>query len=281
MQVKAQEPDSLETLEDSPATEKVTSHFKSTRVINTHSVEMLKKGNLDFRILHRFGRVNGGIKQFFGLDEASMRMSFDYGLSDNVMIGIGRSTFRKELDAFIKTPIVRQATGTKSFPFTLVAAGGMMVWTEESFSANKPSFSDRSSFYGQLLMSRKFNNKFSLQLNSILLHQNFVVTAVEKNTIISAGIGARYKVSNRVALMADYNYVPDGLATGNTQPLSLGVDIETGGHVFQLHFSNAVGMNERAFLTQTTDEFFKGDIRFGFNLSRIFQTGRKRRAAQD
>lgn len=273
MPMAAQDTESLlKGVEDSvPAREKVTGAFKSTRVINAHSLEMLGKGNLDFRILHRFGRVNQGVKQLFGLDAASMRMSFDYGITDNVMVGIGRSTLRKEFDAFIKTRILQQSTGSKSIPFTLLLAAGSTVWTEESFAAVKPDFADRSSYYVQLIAGRKFSSKFSFQISPVFLHRNQVESPGEDENIFAMGGGARYKVSKRIAITADYHHPFGGLPSDNTDPLSVGVDIETGGHVFQLHFSNTSGMNERAYLTQTNEEFFNGDIRFGFNLSRIFK----------
>lgn len=270
--IMAQDEESLlKGLEDSvPAGEKVSMAFKSTRVINAHSIEMLPKGTLDFRILHRFGRINQGIKQFFGLDAASMRMSFDYGITTNLTAGIGRSTFRKELDAFLKYRFLQQTKGGKNIPLSLVIVAGSTVWTEESFAAVKPDFSDRSAYYVQLLAGRKFSDRFSLQVSPILVHRNMVEVAGEKKDILALGGGARYKLSKRIALTADYHHPVSGLSAENTDPLSVGVDIETGGHVFQLHFSNVVGMNERAYITQTTEDFFKGDIRFGFNLSRIF-----------
>ena len=118
----------LKGLEDSlPARQKVNYAFKSTRVINAHSIEMLAKGNLDFRILHRFGRVNAGVNQWFGLDAASMRMSFDYGVTNDLMVGIGRSTFRKEIDGFIKARFLQQTTGPGSMPFSLVVAAGTTI----------------------------------------------------------------------------------------------------------------------------------------------------------
>ena len=272
----AQEGSLLKGLEDSTATEKVEGTFKSTRVINSQSVQMLGKKSMDFRILHRFGRVNQGIDQFFGLDQAAMRLGFDYGITNDVMIGVGRSTFRKEIDGFVKTRLLQQAVGAQPIPVTVVVIGGAMTWTEKSFDPVKPSFSDRSSLYGQLLVARKFNSKVSLQLSFILLHMNFVSSADLQNTVPAFGIGGRYKFSKRMAAVLDFHHVTKGLPSNVTDPLSVGIDIETGGHVFQLHFSNAVGMNERAFLAQTTDKFFKGDIRFGFNLSRIFQIGHRK-----
>jgi hypothetical protein len=262
-------------LEDStPVTQKVTGAFKSTRVINAHSIEMLAKGNLDFRILHRFGFVSDGIKQFFGLDQASMRMSFDYGITNNFTIGIGRSTFRKEIDMFAKTRIVQQTRGAKEFPFSLVVAAGYAVHTEESFTAVKPDIADRSSYYLQSIIGRKFNSKFSMQLSPIFVHTNFPVVLTDDQNIFAIGGGLRYKVSKRMAVTLDYHKPFGKLDDSFTAPLSIGVDIETGGHVFQLHFSNTTGMNERAYVTQTTGDFFKGDIRFGFNLSRMFKIGK-------
>lgn len=275
---KAQDESMLKSIEDSlPTTEKVTGAFKSTRVINAHSTEMLAKGNLDFRILHRFGFVSAGVKQLFGLDAASMRLSFDYGITNNIMIGIGRSTFRKEIDAFIKGRILQQTKGAKIMPISLLVAAGYAVNTEESFAVvNKPkNIVDRSAYYVQTIIGRKFSSKFSLQLSPIFVHTNFPVNATDDQNIFAMGGGARYKVSKRIALTLDYHHPFGNLDSSYTAPLSLGVDIETGGHVFQLHFSNATGMNERAYITQTTGDFFKGDIRLGFNLSRIFKVGRR------
>jgi hypothetical protein len=264
----------LKGMEDSvPVREKVSAAFKSTRVINAHSVEMLAKGNLDFRILHRFGVVSDGVSQWFGLDNATMRMSFDYGLTNDLMIGIGRSTFRKEIDYFVKGRIFQQSRGPGAIPFSLLIAVGSTIWTESS-DPDKTTVTDRTAHYVQVIAGRKFSNAFSLQLSPILVHRNLTEITDKDNNIFAIGGGARYKISKRVAFTIDYHHHLNGLTSANTDPLSAGVDIETGGHVFQLHFSNAVGMNERAYITQTTGKFFNGDIRFGFNLSRIFKVGR-------
>lgn len=270
----------LKGIEDSlPVRQKVTAAFKSTRVINAHSTEMLAKGNLDFRILHRFSRVNTGVSQWFGLDGASMRMSFDYGVTNDLMVGIGRSTFRKEIDGFIKVRFLQQTTGPNPTPFSVALAAGSTIWTGPSATTVKPSTSDRTSYYLQLLIGRKFSEKFSLQLSPMFLRRNMVDRPLEEFSLFALGGGVRYKVSKRMAVTADYHHALSGIPAANTDPLSVGIDIETGGHVFQLHFTNAVGMNERAYITETTDRFFRGDIRFGFNLSRIFSVGGKRKRA--
>jgi len=265
-----------EIKEDKPANEKVDAAFKSTRVINAQSIEMLHKGNLDLRILHRFGRINEGINQFYGLDIANFRLGFDYGLTDNITVGIGRSTFLKEVDGFIKVRLVQQSTGYHASPLSIVIIGGNTVWTGQSFAIPKPSFQDRSAYYFQFLAGRKFSNTFSFQFSPIIVYRNQPDVITENNTIIALGGGLRYKVSNRMAITADYHHPLGGLSPGKTDPLSVGIDIETGGHVFQLHFTNATGMNERAYITQTSESFFNGDIHFGFNLSRIFSVGNKK-----
>lgn len=256
--------------------EYVTSAFKSSRVINGHSMEMLGAGNLDLRILHRFGPVNQGIDQLFGLDQASMRIGFDYGLSNNLTIGIGRTTYKKELDGFLKFRPVRQAKGSGS-PVTIVLVAGMSIQTIKNADVTKTvSFNSRVGYYYQGIIGRKFSEKFTLQLSPTLVHRNEVVTT-DMNDVFALGVGTRYKISHRVAFVVDYFYVANGLPhSAGTNPLSVGVDIETGGHVFQLHFSNTSGMNERAFITETVNKWGKGEIQFGFNLSRIFNIKKRK-----
>ncbi len=267
----------INSLEDKSIAEKVTGTFKSTRVINAHSTEMLHKGELDFRIMHRFGPVSNGVKDLFGLDYASMRMSFDYGISDNLTLGIGRSTFQKDVDAFIKTRILQQTKGEREMPISLLAVGGYIVTTAQSFALVKPTLVERSSYYVQMIVGRKFTPKFSMQFSPLFVRNNTTLNFTDDQNIFGLGGGARYKVSKRIALMVDYHYAIGELGPTIKNPLAVGVDIETGGHVFQLHFTNATGMNEKGYLTQTTGDFFKGDIRFGFNLSRIFNVGNKKK----
>jgi Membrane bound beta barrel domain (DUF5777) len=267
----AQDEDLLKLVgEDKPKKEYVENAFKSSRVINGHSMEMIAKGNLDFRILHRFGVINNGAKNFFGLDEASMRMGFDYGLGTNLTIGIGRSTLDKEFDGFIKWRVLRQAKGEKSFPFSVVLVSGVTIWTLPwTDPARDNKFSSRVGYYHEVIIGRKFSEVFSLQLSPTMVHRNLVPLASDENDVFALGIGGRIKLSRRVAFVADYHHILSGLNEDiYHSPLSVGVDIETGGHVFQLHFSNAQGMNEKAFITNTTDKW--GDVRFGFNLSRMF-----------
>jgi hypothetical protein len=263
---------------EKPQKEYVQSTFKSSRVIMSHSIEMLRPGVLDFRILHRFGNVNKGAYEFFGLDQATIRLGLDYALTENLTIGVGRSSHKKEVDGFIKYRPIRQATGPQAVPFSLVVVGGSTLNTLKfSNPARKNYFSSRLGYYGQVLIGRKFSEAFSLQFMPTVVHQNLVTTSQDDNDMYAAGIGGRIKLNKRISLNADYYYVinqNEGLSLHN--PLSIGFDIETGGHVFQLHFTNAIGMNERVFLTETTNNWGKGDLQFGFNISRAFQLKKKK-----
>jgi len=279
-QIMAQETDLLKLVgEDKPKKEYVKYAFKSPRVINGHSMEFLAPGTLDFRILHRFGLVSQGFDNLFGLDQASMRMGFDFGLRRNLMFGFGRSTFKKELDGYVKYAPLQQSTGEGSFPVTIAIVGGMTMntlpWADPTI---KNYFSSRLAYYFQTIIGRKISEGFTLQLAPTLVHNNLVALQTQPNDIYAVGFGGRAKVSNRMALTWDYFYVVNGIEKGiNYHPLSVGVDIETGGHVFQLHVSNAAGMNERAFITETTNSWSKGELRFGFNLSRVFQIAKNKR----
>ena len=269
------EPSMLDELGEEPTTDYLTNAFKSPRVINGHSVEMLAEGTLDFRILHRFGDVSEGYYQLFGLDQASMRMAFDYGLTPNLMLGIGRSTNKKELDGFVKYRILWQSTGKRNMPISLVWVSGITMNGLKDPVGNPEvpvKLSRRLAYYHSVIIGRKFNERFTLQLSPTVVHRNIVDNRLIPTELFALGVGGRYKVTQRLAIVWDYGYVFNRFpANTSRNPLSLGVDIETGGHVFQLHFSNAVGMNERAYLSDDNGKWTKGQIRFGFNLSRVFQ----------
>lgn len=264
---------------DKPAKEYITNAFKSTRVINGQSMEFLGKGVMDVRILHRFGAVSSGFSNLFGLDQANMRFGFDYGLTKNIMVGVGRSNVGKEWDGFIKyRPIWQSKGGGRSWPFSLVLVTGTTVTgTPFADPTKKNYFTSRLAFYNEIIIGRKFNEKFSLQLAPTFVHRNYMDLSSTPNDVYAVGIGGRYKISKRTAFVVDYHHVVKGLdKTVYKDPLSIGFDIETGGHVFQLHFSNATGMNEKAFITNTTNSWGKGEIRFGFNLSRVFTVSKSK-----
>jgi len=277
--VSAQDNDLLQLVNDNkPKKEYIDYSFKSTRVIMSQSMELLKPGTMDFRILHRFGNINGGGYELFGLDHATMRMGFDFGISRNFMLGIGRSTNKKEFDGFLKYRLIHQSTGSHSFPLSLVVVAGSTLQTLKwNDPTKKYYFSDRLGYYYQAIIGRKFTDGISLQVSPTILHQNLVPAISDPNDLYALGVGGRFKLSKRISFNFDYYYRFNPDKQGETlNPLSIGFDIETGGHVFQMHFSNAIGMNERIFLSETTNDWGNGDIQFGFNLSRTFQLKKRK-----
>jgi hypothetical protein len=246
--------------------------FKSTRVINMHSNENPAAGVLDFRISHRFGAVNTGADNLWGLDVASMRLGFEYGVTDKLMAGFGRSNVNKEIDGFLKYKILRQSTGKRNMPISLSVFTSMVVRaTQWENPDRKNYFTSRLFYCHQILVARKFNDRLSLQLAPTLVHRNIIADPSVKHDIFSMGAGGRFKLTKRSSFNAEYFYnLPNQLDAVYTNSLSLGFDIETGGHVFQLHFTNSKPMNEKGFITETTGQWEEGDIMFGFNVSRMF-----------
>jgi hypothetical protein len=267
---------SLLEQDEKPKKEFVKNGFKSSRVINSHSMEMVGKGTLDFRILHRFGPLSGGVKEFFGLDQAYMRIGLDYGILDRLTVGVGRSTYKKEIDGFIKYRPFWQAKGKGASPLSVIVIGGITVSTaKRADTERKNYFTSKLGYYTQLIVGRKFSERITVQLMGTMVHQNLVKYNADKNDVFAIGIGGRIKVSKRVALMLDYHYIiPGQIHSPYFSPLSVGVDIETGGHVFQIHVTNSRPMNERAFIMETTGNILKGEIQFGFNISRAFTVGK-------
>ena len=261
----------LETTE-TKTIEYTTATFKSTRLVVGQSIENIGEGVLDFKITHRFNSIDKGFNDLFGLDGATIRLGLDYGITKHLMVGIGRSTYDKEIDGYVKYKILRQ-TSDNTMPFTVSYCGNIMIQTIE---ANIPKgydykFSNRLSYSNQLLIAKKISKYLSLQLMPTHIHYNLVDKVSEKNDLIAIGMGGRMKLSNRISLNVEYYYIPDNLKfEGTHNALSLGFDIETGGHVFQLYFTNATAMTDRAFIGKTTGEWSKNGIRFGFNISRVF-----------
>jgi len=254
----------------------VTATFKATRIIDGNSIENLGSGVLDFRISHRFGDLNQGSTNFFGLDNATTRIGLDYGITSWLMIGLGHSTLNKENDGFAKIKLLKQRiNGT---PVSISYAGSISVQTTPapSLPAGETwEYTNRLYYTNQLLIARKFSNKFSLQIAPTIVHYNLVDSTKFSNNTIAIGIGGRIKVSHRIAITGEYYYrITNADLLVNGQPtynaLSVGIDIETGGHVFQLMFTNSQGLTDRTFIGQTTDSWGKGSLHFGFNISRVF-----------
>ena len=267
---KAQEID-LFKIKDEKTKDITTATFKASRVVNGQSIENVGNGVLDLKILHRFGNISTGAYELFGLDQASMRMGLDYGVNKRLMVGIGRSTFEKQYDAFFKYKLIQQQTGLKEIPVS-VSMVSTIIYKSLKSNPNAEYItynSDRYSYAHQLLIARKFNDYFSLQLSPTLIHYNIVASSTMPNDFTSLGISFRQRISKRVNFTTEYFYRIDKL-DGYYDPLTLGVDIETGGHVFQLHVTNSTGMTERTFINETTGSWGNGALRFGFNLTRAF-----------
>ncbi len=276
--VFSQDLDSLMAKEAKPVTIYTSATFKSTRIGNGHSIEQMKTNQLEFRISHRFGDLNSGGYNLYGLDYGTIHLSLEYGVTDWLEFGLGRSTYEKTIDGFAKIKLLRQSSGEKNRPFQLsyLFSDEYISSTADPLMTNTYS---RMSYVQQILLARKFNEKFSLQLTPTYIHRNLVPTEVEKNDLFAMGIGGRYKLSNRIALNAEYYYVyranASALPVTYYNPLTVGIDIETGGHVFQILLSNAQAMREGGFIGKTTSSWGSGGICLGFNISRVFTFNKK------
>lgn len=270
-------------IQDIPSKDKMsgyftTATFKSTRIINGHSIENIGRGVLDFRIAHRFGKLTEGIKNLYGLDNAITKFGFDYGITDWLMVGVGRNSYEKEYDGFVKVKLLKQ-TVNGHVPVSISYLGNMSVRTMDvvNIPGYKYYLSNRIFYVNQLFIARKFSPGISLQLTPSYVHYNLVANEREPNDVFAIGIGGRVKVSKRVALTGEYFYtIPGYKLSGYNNSVSVGADIETGSHVFQVFFTNSAAVAERVFIGQTKGDVFNGDFHFGFNMSRVFTVVRSK-----
>ncbi len=255
-------------------TEYTTATFKSTRIVSGHSIERMPKGQLDFRISHRFGQLNTGAYNLWGLDQANIHFSLELGLTDWVMVGLGRGTYEKTYDGFVKFSLLRQSKGERNMPVSVSYLSSVALNTLKWQGEGKLNFWDRLSYVHQLLIGRKLNEKISVEINPTFVHRNIVATELDPNDLWAAGFGARIKLSKRVSFNVEYYYVVPPLhdyrSLKTYNPLSVGFDIETGGHVFQLHLTNSLAMIEKGFIGETTGNWLDRGIHLGFNISRVF-----------
>ena len=279
-QLAQSQDDLLELLaeEEEPLTQYTIATFKGTRIVSGHTVETQAEGVMQMLIGHRFGRLNSGWRDLFGLDDATVRLGLDYGITDNLNIGIGRSSFTKIYDSHIKYRFLRQRYGAKPFPFTATAMASAMIRSDlRPFGNIDVPVSSRMYYTYQLMIARKFGDWLSLQVTPTLVHRNLVQTTSDKNTIFSLSLGSSIKLTRAMRFNAEYFMIlPSNQIQSEIQgekvrnAFSVGIDLETGGHVFQLHFTNARGMHEKFLASETTGRWLDGDIHFGFNVSRVF-----------
>tara|TARA_B100000575_G_scaffold39245_1_gene26842 strand:- start:828 stop:1739 length:912 start_codon:yes stop_codon:yes gene_type:complete len=251
--------------------------FKTTRLVSGHSIETNAEGVLQFLIGHRFGRLNSGWRDLYGIDNATIRLGFEYGITDNINIGVGRSSFEKTYDATFKWRLLRQKSGAKNFPFTATWVSSSYLNTMEWPNPERENyFSSRMNFHHALLLARKFGNAVSVQLMPTLVHRNIVQTKEDENTIYSMGVGSSIRLTGSLRANFEYYFIPEDQifsAIGGEKvrnSFSVGVDLETGGHVFQIFLTNSRGMAEKFLVGETTGNWLDGDIHFGFNVSRVF-----------
>lgn len=290
----------LDSAETKKTHEKVIATFKTSKIINAQSIETVKAKTMDFRVTHRFGNIGtesgGGGHTLYGFDNsADIRISFDFGITDNLTLGVGRSKMNELIDGLVKYRFLTQTTDNH-IPLSAAFYGDMSYNPQDpdQFYNGVIRTADfhqndihRFSYTAQLLLARKFGSRLSIQLVPTFQHRNFVLANInpdnsseETNDLISVGGGFRLKVTKRVSLIADYFYTFSQYRTNNSSnpfynPLAVGIEIETGGHVFHLNFTNASGIIENNYIPNTTDNWLKGGFKFGFNISRVFNLSRK------
>jgi hypothetical protein len=263
---------------ETPVREYTEATFKTTRVITSRSIETPGKGEMQFLVAHRFGRVNGGWREFFGLDQANIRLDFEYGVTDWLSVGWGRSNVFKQWDGFARAKFLRQSTGLKKMPITAEFLASVAMNSGNWTNTNRENYiSSRASYVFQLMVARKFSRKLSLQVMGTMVHKNLVTSNQDKNDQFMVGSGGRFLLTGSFGLTAEYHYlIPNRIVSAIDAPMtnhsfSLGFDLETGGHVFQIMATNNLGMTEHQYFTSaTTGKWTKGDIHIGFNINRVF-----------
>lgn len=275
------------TKDDEKKPDYTVATFKGTRLINGQSIEMPAQGEMVLIFAHRFGTMENGIYDLFGLDRATMRMGVEYTPIENLCVGVGRNTYLKTYDGFVKAKLLRQQKGLRNIPLSVGLLSGMAYISDRTFVPNEDVTGvNRLSFVNQLLIASKISSALSIQLTPTMVHKNLVRRENEQNTFFSMGIGSRVKLSRRVSLNLEYFGVLPGQEAPTARRLNvqntfaIGFDIETGGHVFQLHFTNAAAMYDGGYISETTNDFFAergAGMQFGFNFTRTFTFGKKRK----
>lgn len=267
---------------DTVATEAIVeSAFKSLKIINLESTKLASKGDFYFVVAHRFGFVKNGFDDFFGLDNANTQLKFLYGVTDWLTVQAARSGFQETYDLGAKYRLFAQTEN--GFPVTIVGFNSIAINSElKEKDYPKLKFENRLSYVTQVLISRKFSDRFSFEIAPTLFHENTLVNILDasnapilpnpqNNLQYALGFGGRYKLTNRWAINVDYAAHLNRASQSNFKnPLSIGFDLETGGHIFQMHFTNSNAMHETGYLGQTIGDWTKGEFAFGFNLVRVF-----------
>lgn len=259
--------------DEKPTIDYTSATFKTTKVVIGQSSENSPTGNLLFMITHHFGALNSGYENLFGLKQATVRLGLEYGATDWLGFGVGLNTLKNTWDGFAKVKALRQSTGARRMPITMTIFGSTSIYTTKWEDPTRTNyFTSRISYASQVIVARKFGDRLSLQIAPTYVHLNLVPSYNDHNNIFSLGAAGRFKVSERVSINAEYYYLfpKQIVSTPAYSSFSAGVDIETGGHVFQIFLTNSMGENMESIITQTTGTWFKGNIFLGFNISRVF-----------
>jgi hypothetical protein len=244
-----------------------TAAFKGLQVVTLQSTKMPAANEWYFVVSHRFGTVKNGIDEFFGLDAATTKIGGVYGITNWLSVSASRHTLLQVYEGSVKYRLARQ---NSAFPVDIVGYNTVDVNTFlEREAYPRIEFADRLTYISQLIISHKVNENLSLEVVPSYIHKNLYSPDIENNNQFTMGAGGRMKLSKRLSLNLEYGYNFD--KPGFYQnPLSVGLDIETGGHVFQLLFTNSQAMTESGYLTNAAGDWADGDFFFGFNLYRVF-----------
>lgn len=278
-QSTAQNMDSLmRNISSDQEPEVVAASFKSSRLILSQTTTMVKKYDLDFKVIHRFGDIggtDGGSKTLYGFDNSSdIYIGFEYGISDRFNISFGRSKYEQLLDLQLKYALLQQKVkGGSPLSVSALIKTGFTPYKVNTTVFD--SYGNRFSHFVQAIISRKFSPDLSLQVTPGFLFRNVVLGVGDEKTMFSTGIAGRYKFTKRFGVVADYYLINSDYRKNNTNtnfynPLGLGIEIETGGHVFTMNFANSKAIVENNFLPGSTSSWTKGQYRFGFTISRMF-----------
>lgn len=256
--------------QDSVVDKSINSSFEALKIINIESTKVAGKGDFYFLIAHRFGTIKNGIDDLFGLDAATIKFSFFYGISDKLQLGAARSEFHKTYDLNAKYKIAKQIED--GFPFTITSFSSLGIDTFlDKDDLPNLEFQHRLTYLSELLISKKFNDEFALQIAPIFIHENLVTNSKQDNNQFAVALAGSYKISKSISITGEF--VPHLNRASNSDfndVLSLGIDWQVGGHVFQLMFTNSQQLNDSHYVTNATGDWSNGDVFFGFNLYRVF-----------
>ena len=276
--------DLLNMVAEKPKKEYVTATFKTTRLINFHTVEILSKRSLDFRISHRFGDFNSGAYNAWGVDGgANIRLALEYTHGSRLMFGIGRTSGKKIVDGFLKLRLLKQTNKGGGMPISVTLFSSVYHTFLQNVlidGVNKfQTVPDRLSYCNQIMIARKFSSRFSFQLIGAMVHFNMVDKITDKNDCFILGAVTRFKFTKRQAITLEYAHRLNQYSNDKYyDSFGVGYDLETGGHVFQIHLTNSFGLTEDQFYMYTNTTWQNFGVRLGFNISRVFSLQRKHKA---